>query len=1063
MKSPNASFNLPTRTTRKYSLISLRGKLNYKVNDNELPRVHRTSSIQSVTSMLRKENFRRNFSESSDYNGSDKTVLSSVPHTPYNCDSASVRSLSSSGVCTPTIGDVTSISPNAQLSPNYNQDHLETASNISLTSNLTDAQGSNISSVSDLTGYEEEFFQIKKLLISGSRQSYYRPEYPNTTSANNSNDSSMYQHRIEELEAILQETRTENEQYKFKLKDLENKTELIWQEKFQELLRQKAQCEGQLQIVTKQYETALNEKERILNTFKHNGEHRNSLRSDFTKLQLKLNNLEKYNSELNSKLTLSLNESKQWQSEFGKTESENEKLRITLQEMKSEIDSRNSVLFGLKNKITEQHMELQNHIQAKLKLNNHITTLNNEIDAIKKSEKWYIDQLHTCQIAKSNIQQELMSTQTNLITATQKVENTRMEVVHWKNMCEETQRKAMREKEKLLRKVEMIEADILEREAILKCTQDENETKIELNYLAKTVDDTQDYKSMLQDYEEQLANMKKIIQDQSSNIENQNKQNTDYLVRITTLQKKLNEKEINTQTMENRNRDLEMKCNVHSENLRTKENELLELRNKIVHLEVTLHGANREKQEIDEVVKNLREDFSKFMKCYQSMKERLEEKSKIITQFEHEKQELFMENNWRVCEIEELQHKVMDVKGLQAEILELKNMQNQLLMEKDELLKENGKLTVKNEELITDCDNLKLRINSLQNELNTLQQHEMTSENFTKLTKDIANLENEILKQNEMLRVREDQLLNQTKNCEYLNCEIIGKEKIISDLKQKLDNSTNILEKGYNKSGELQQCNDALQSKINDLHKKLSDANSVIEQFNTLCRNSELEKYNLAAQLNVLKTETELLRCNIEPTTNSRMETDRNTKCNDSETQTDLRMDTSQSNASLESIQSKLLELISENNNVSNNESNKQHKNNGVDVLDSTDTLVTINEYLNQIYVIKENQMKKLQTSEKTNKILRAKLLKLRHKMDSKLKYLNERCSRLNRSFEEMHNVLEMLSKCQNKRPENSANVSVQTQVEVKGQQTASLMQEIKDLKTLLRVNEVERKEQYKR
>lgn len=1056
IKTPNDAFNLSTKSNRKHSLTSFRFKA-YKIDDHELPRVHKTSSTQSVTNMLRKENHRRNLSESSEFNGSDKTINSSTSRMLHDQDNISLRDVSL-GSCTPTPTRDTYL-VDSPIFPNF-VDRLETASNISMSSNLTDIPGSNsnVSSMSDLTGYEEELFQIKKLMINGSTNSIYQPEL--TANKTSKCDVSAYENKIEDLESQLHETLAENEKYKFDLNDLENKIELIWQEKFQEVMRQKAQCEGQLENFRKQYESAVSEKETILNNFRHGINDKNAQRTEFTELNLKLKHYEKQNTELQSKLALSSNETKQWQSEFLKTEADNEKLRIKLQELKSEIDSKNSVLFGLKNKITEQHIEIQNHIQGKLKLNNHITTLNNDIESVKKSEKWYREQLHNCQLVKSNAQQEIMSTQTNLITATQKIETMKMEISHWKCMCEEIQRKAMKEKEILLRKVEMIQSDILEREAILKCTQSENETKIEMNYVTKAIEENQNpnYECILQEYEDQLANIKKLMAEQNLQIDKLQKQNTDYIVRLTSLQKSLNEKEICSQTLENRNADLEMKCNAYSEEVRTKDSEILELRNQIVGLEVGLHAANREKQEIDEVVKNIREDFSKFMKCYQGMKEKLDEKTKMIAQFENEKQELFMENNWRVCEIETLQQKVLSAKNLQAEIMELRNACNQLTIEKDDVEQMNIALKNKNEELITDCDNLHIKINKLEQLLSEMKEVKLTISNddLNQLNKNIVNLQNENSKLLETLRVREDQLVNQTKNCELLNSEIVEKEKIVASLQKNLSESVNSIKIGNAASSDLEQSNYDLQLKIRDLNKKLTDAHSVIEQFNTLCRNSELEKHNLSNQLNLLKTQTQ----NVVLNSNFKSSLEMKNSCVESTTQTDFFVENliGHHSADLENIKLRLSELIADNNNVSNNATVNMYNSNN-----SSDLILTINEYLNKIISLKESQIKQLETSEKINKTLKIKVLKLKNKIEKKISSLNEKCARLDKSYYQIEKVIDSLMEHQSNQESNINSIGVQTNLESNGDQSTYLIKEIKDLKILLRVNEMERKQQYKR
>lgn len=337
---------------RKASSSSLYSKIEYNVDHKELPRVHRTLSNQSLISNLNKK-INRNILTSSNLNFGSFNNISILPN---NCDTKS----------------------DSTNSPRHNEKY-ETASNISISSNTTDVPCSIISSISDT---DENTYTNK-----------------NT---------------IKQLNTKIHELQTENEKINFSLKDLEWKTELKWQEKYQDLLREKANCDGQLKTLQTQLDNTLKEKEKLITDIEQSN-NKSALFDEYTKLQKKLNTLEKQTSELNSKLILSINETKQYQSETSKLESENEKLRVNEQELKMEVESKNSVLLGLKNKITEQHIEMQNHIQAKLKLNNHVLSLNNEIESVKKSEKWYIEQLHSCQLAKSKLQQQIMNMQSGTV------------------------------------------------------------------------------------------------------------------------------------------------------------------------------------------------------------------------------------------------------------------------------------------------------------------------------------------------------------------------------------------------------------------------------------------------------------------------------------------------------------------------------------------------------------------------------------------------------------------------------------------------------------------------
>lgn len=893
---PNDAYNLPS--PRKASSTSLFTKIEYSVDHNELPRVHRTLSNQSLVTILKDKPVRNLLTSCSLDFGSFNNVNISVS------DASKTESL--------------------------HNETFETSSNLSVSSNVTDQPCSAISSISDA---DENTFKSENV--------------------------------VKELNRKIEQLQTDNERSKFLLNDIEWKTKQEWEEKYQSLLREKANVEGQLMTLQSQYDSKIEDDSKRTKA-------KTALFKEYTELQSKLNLLEKLNSELSSKIILSTNETKQYQMESAKLETENEKLRIAEQEMKIELDSKNSVLLGLKNKITEQHIEMQNYVQAKLKLNNHVTSLNNEIESVRKSEKWYIEQLHTCQLAKSKLQQQLMSLQSSFVSDNQKIESLRSEIVKWKNACEETRIKAIREKEKLLRKMEMIEADLVEREATYKCTTEANQID-SIAYNLKKLEDSQNEiqnKLLVEEYEERLETIAKLVAQKDESISEFNKEKTDFLIRITTQQKMLNEKELLYQSVENANNDLEMKCNNLSETLRTKDNQLLELRNKIVNLEVGLHAASKEKEEIDEVVKNVRDDFNKFMKCYNNMKETLEEKTKIINNFECEKQELFMENNWRVCKIEELQQKVLKAKGAQAELLELRNSYNELLVEQEVAA----------------------------SELN----------------------EKESLK--ESLRLREEQLHNQMENCELLNHEIEDKGKEVAVLTDRLKQLESSCKNEGFKTKELRDINMELEMKIGDLNKKLEGANYVIEQFNDLCRNSELEKHNLSVQLE-----------NIKKLTMEEAENILEKVLVDDYIQTDD-VDPDRLRMIVGEIKMKFNDILVEDNSIEKLD---------VDKYDFITIFVFVSEFLDKIFENKSLQDRKIEINNKVIKTLKNKVSILKNIMQERISVIDKRCNKTLQNYEETRKKINLVYKFAREEKRNCSESSAQTEKD--SQTNRVLLQKIKE------------------
>lgn len=188
-------------------------------------------------------------------------------------------------------------------------------------------------------------------------------------------------------------------------------------------------------------------------------------------------------------------------------------------------------------------------------------------------------------------------------------------------------------------------------------------------------------------------------------------------------------------------------------------------------LETELKNKDEENQLIEKSVKTIRAQFGKFKLNYMQMKNELNEKNKTVLQMETEKQKLFMNNNWNMCELEKMKEKDNEIGKLQNLVQNAEEAKSKLLDnikqlhirldEKDSLLvqtrvKQNQILLEKTNE-INKYDNVlvqyKKTVDNYQDEINNLKRKINDNESVVIQLKDnVKILKDEIKKRDFKLK-----------------------------------------------------------------------------------------------------------------------------------------------------------------------------------------------------------------------------------------------------------------------------------------------------------------------
>jgi hypothetical protein len=321
----------------------------------------------------------------------------------------------------------------------------------------------------------------------------------------------------------------------------------------------------------------------------------------------------------------------------------------------------------------------------------------------------------------------------------------------------------------------------------------------------------------VQELKEEVASLKIEMQTKEAALDAAGMENAQLMTKTTVLQKTLNEKELVLQLLENKYKNIEMSYNHLVENLKLKEQTVLELKNEKVAVEVALAAAGREKTIVDMAVRKLRDDFARISTIYQAMKAEVREKEKQITDLTANINEIQRENKDNLQKINELEKFEEAYETLQNRISQTQELEQQV-----------GNMSKVNRELA-------LKVNEL-NE----------AHNYTKV---------QISVMKETIAMREEQLLNQTHIFEAHNEELKAREQSLVELGIEKAAHEEHIRSLQAKVQELETQNGKLAGEKASVQKQLSSASSAIEHFSLLCKKSEEEKSLLQKQIKKMAEE----------------------------------------------------------------------------------------------------------------------------------------------------------------------------------------------------------------
>ncbi|KAM7312607.1 golgin subfamily A member 3 isoform X1 [Ixodes scapularis] len=314
---------------------------------------------------------------------------------------------------------------------------------------------------------------------------------------------------------------------------------------------------------------------------------------------------------------------------------ENKELRTALEELKVDLESRCGAVEGLKKKIAELHVESQSHVRARAQLDSENASLRSELSVVEKAKEWFREQLHESQQGRNLLHRERVSVEAAKMAAESACEGLKAENARLAQELSESRQRSLRDKEGLMRRLEDIEADLLEREAALS-----REASSAVSGPRKSESNDLSGKLRLAEAEERLQSAESTLAAREVALAALEKDRTSLATDVQRLRLALSESELGRRNQEELLREGAQKVRRLQGELSAGREEAAELRTQRTALEVALAAANEDKRVVGEALGALTENLHKLEANFKLMRTDQVAKAAQLSQLEREKHSL---------------------------------------------------------------------------------------------------------------------------------------------------------------------------------------------------------------------------------------------------------------------------------------------------------------------------------------------------------------------------------------------------------------------------------------
>ncbi|XP_066940416.1 early endosome antigen 1-like [Macrobrachium rosenbergii] len=598
---------------------------------------------------------------------------------------------------------------------------LEIASNFSDTS-------SNLSTLSDLSGYEDEYIRIKKLVSDAVIPPEDYKKLLDKTNAKSQVSKPVpsvdYEKIIRDLHAQkedleiqlhrlsiqVQNAVREKELYQQQLELMNTKITETNQKQYFEVLKQRANVEGQLEMLKQELENSVYEKSQLqakvtdsLKEVETSKSIAAAAKEAESTMSARLLKFEDANKDLEKQLKIANDELEKISREFEKTTDDlaaahdkNINLEQSVMQLQEKDSSMMAEIKGLKSRVTLLQEECQTHIHAEHKAEAVSSKISSELEAAQKSSLWYQEQLHLSQTARSCLQQELVEARSSVAKLTSEKEALDLRVQTLVREAEDGQARAVREKASLVAHLEALQADMAEREALVSQMERDrgNDTKLMEDRRQRLEQDRHRIHKLrldLSDAERQLESLKDDLKHKCILISKYEKELKDLRTLEAVNQEVLAERDARILNLEQALSENKLLLSNAQHDVKQKVILISSLKEEKSKLEVSLVAANNEKREVDDAIIKVREDMTKLSSNFYRMKHDIAAKDRQLEVFKKEVETLNQlkdstEKKYELLELK-MQDKVEEKKYAQ-EIESLKKESKELLDEKVRINKE---------------------------------------------------------------------------------------------------------------------------------------------------------------------------------------------------------------------------------------------------------------------------------------------------------------------------------------------------------------------------------------
>lgn len=495
---------------------------------------------------------------------------------------------------------------------------------------------------------------------------------------------------------------------------------LSLKEQLNQLVREKANLEGQLESVIDECQSTLKERSQLQTKLAQAEVELSTIHTDLTNSLTaagrETGEEEEGGSDLQTELNRLESTLSQKRSELASKSREIEKERKTVKDLSDELSNGRCLLKEKEKELDEIQEQVRRHSSVleekddaieELKRQN--LSLKGTLTSMESSKAWLKEQLESAIDTKAKLQEELRGVRANGLTQSIKMEGLQKESDLLRQQVADLQGSILRDKAKLVTELEAIEADVIDKEGTFELIQAEKEQlqeqlQLKSSQLDKIISDLADQKatnahlmSELDDVNATSGSLEsrlKTLEDENNKMTQQMEQYQRQLAvkeeegkelkkSKSTLQQQLQSKELSTvakdgeiqnlkdslgilkherDTLNESKKVLEEELSRYQETNERLESDFENSKNQLVQLESQLQAEKRKRQLLESEVSNFESQLTE-------KQEELEEKEKSVTALQSQSEDIRQHFN-----------------SLQSRFEEIENESGASLEEKDKLI-----------------------------------------------------------------------------------------------------------------------------------------------------------------------------------------------------------------------------------------------------------------------------------------------------------------------------------------------------------------------------------------